>query len=243
MIELALGNNPGLRAAVLELESARIAVTGEEGRNPLTLVLDAGGSRTKTPGLTFDGVRTSESYAADAGAELQKRFSTGLDLSLRLGTSMRLARTSQDPTGMFETEDLGSHLAEWPVTHVIKCLCFYHPNDPEELRAEQEERLLTLYDAARTAGRELLVEIIAGKHGPMADDTVATVVRRLYDLGIRPDWWKLEPQATRTAWQQIGDEIRARDPFCRGVVLLGLEASEAVLDQALAAMLRWRAHR
>jgi 5-dehydro-2-deoxygluconokinase len=132
----------------------------------------------------------------------------------------------------FETEDLGSHLAEWPVTHVIKCLCFYHPNDPEALRIEQEERLLTLYDAARTAGRELLVEIIAGKHGALADETVANVLRRLYDLGIRPDWWKLEPQATRTAWQNIGDEIRTRDPFCRGVVLLGLEASEDALDQA-----------
>jgi 5-dehydro-2-deoxygluconokinase len=132
----------------------------------------------------------------------------------------------------FETEDLGSHLAEWPVTHVIKCLCFYHPNDPEALRQEQEERLLTLYDAARTAARELLVEIIAGKHGPLADETVASVLHRLYDLGIRPDWWKLEPQATRTAWQHIGDEIRTRDPFCRGVVLLGLEASEDALDQA-----------
>jgi 5-dehydro-2-deoxygluconokinase len=132
----------------------------------------------------------------------------------------------------FETEDLGSHLTEWPVTHVIKCLCFYHPQDPEALRREQEERLLTLHDAARTAGRELLVEIIAGKHGPLADDTVAAVLRRLYDLGIRPDWWKLEPQRTRAGWQQIGDEIRARDPFCRGVVLLGLEASADALDQA-----------
>jgi 5-dehydro-2-deoxygluconokinase len=135
----------------------------------------------------------------------------------------------------FETEDLGSHLVEWPVTHVIKCLCFYHPHDPEALRLEQEERLLTLHDAARTAGRELLVEIIAGKHGALADETVAAVLRRLYDLGIRPDWWKLEPQATRTAWQNIGDEIRARDPFCRGVVLLGLEASEDVLDEAFQA--------
>jgi 5-dehydro-2-deoxygluconokinase len=118
------------------------------------------------------------------------------------------------------------------VTHVIKCLCFYHPNDPEALRQEQEERLLTLHDAARTAGRELLVEIIAGKHGAVADETVASVLRRLYDLGIRPDWWKLEPQATRTAWQHIGDVFRARDQFCRGVVLLGLDASEDVLDEA-----------
>jgi 5-dehydro-2-deoxygluconokinase len=132
----------------------------------------------------------------------------------------------------FETDDLGSHLAEWPVTHVIKCLCFYHPDDPEALRAEQEERLLTLYDAARTTGRELLIEIIAGKHGPLTEDTVAAVLTRLYDLGIRPDWWKLEPQATSAAWQRTGEVIRARDPFCRGVVLLGLEASEDVLEEA-----------
>ena len=25
-------------------------------------------------------------------------------------------------------------------------------------------------------------------------------LQRLYQLGIRPDWWKLEPQATATAW-------------------------------------------
>jgi len=62
----------------------------------------------------------------------------------------------------------------------------------------------------------------------------ATVLRRLYDLGIRPDWWKLEPQATRTAWQHTGDEIRARDPFCRGVVLLGLDASVDTLAAGFA---------
>lgn len=134
----------------------------------------------------------------------------------------------------FETEDLGSHLAEWPVTHVIKCLCFYHPDDPEALRQEQEERLLTLYDAARTAGRELLVEIIASKHGTLVDDTTSGVITRLYDLGIKPDWWKLEPQPAKSAWAHIGDVIRARDPHCRGVVLLGLEAPEDVLERAFA---------
>jgi 5-dehydro-2-deoxygluconokinase len=132
----------------------------------------------------------------------------------------------------FETEDLGSHLAEWPVSHTIKCLCFYHPDDSEALRREQEERLLILNDAARTAGRELLVEIIAGKHGTLGEDTVARVLARLYDLGLKPDWWKLEPQPGKSAWTHIGDIIRARDPHCRGVVLLGLEAPEEVLERA-----------
>jgi 5-dehydro-2-deoxygluconokinase len=125
--------------------------------------------------------------------------------------------------------DLGSHLIEWPVDQVVKCLCFYHPDDPEDLKAQQEERLLALRDASRRVGREFLVEIIAGKHGPLHDDTVARVMDRLYDLDIKPDWWKLEPQVSAQAWARIDATIRTRDPLCRGVVLLGLEAPEEEL--------------
>ncbi len=131
--------------------------------------------------------------------------------------------------------DLGSHLVEWPVGHTVKCLCFYHPDDPAELKAEQERTLLRLNDAARTVGRELLVEIIAGKHGPLDETTIPRVLARLYDLGIRPDWWKLEPQKNASAWRAIESEIRARDPFCRGIVVLGLEAPEHELVEAFAA--------
>jgi 5-dehydro-2-deoxygluconokinase len=129
--------------------------------------------------------------------------------------------------------DLGSHLVEWPVTHTIKCLCFYHPDDPEELKARQERELLRLADAANTVGRELLVEIIAGKHGPLEDDTIARVMTRLYELGIRPDWWKLEPQTSNAAWDAIAGVIRARDAYCRGILVLGLDAPEAELIAGL----------
>jgi 5-dehydro-2-deoxygluconokinase len=124
----------------------------------------------------------------------------------------------------FETPSLGAHLAEWPVWQTVKCLCFYHPDDPEDLRARQERELLRLNDACRTAGREMLVEIVAGKHGALGDDTVARVVTRLYALGIRPDWWKLETQPSARAWSAIGDVVRREDPYCRGIVVLGLDA-------------------
>lgn len=130
--------------------------------------------------------------------------------------------------------DLGAHLIDWPVTQTVKCLCFYHPDDDHALKAQQERELLRLFDASRTVGRELLVEIIAGKHGPVGDDTVASVIRRLYSLGIRPDWWKLEPQATDQAWRRIDDAIEANDPRCRGIVMLGLEAPEDELVRAFA---------
>ena len=60
---------------------------------------------------------------------------------------------------------LGAKLIEWPLSHTIKCLCFYRPDDSAEMKARQERELLRLYDAARRIGRELLIEIIAGKHG------------------------------------------------------------------------------
>ena len=36
---------------------------------------------------------------------------------------------------------LGAKLIEWPIGHTIKCLCFYHPDDPEEMKARQEREL------------------------------------------------------------------------------------------------------
>ncbi|MGE0004491.1 MAG: 5-dehydro-2-deoxygluconokinase [Parvibaculaceae bacterium] len=132
------------------------------------------------------------------------------------------------------TQDVGSRLVEWPVDHTVKCLAFYHPDDEAALKEEQARKLRTLFEAARAIGRELLIEIIAGKHGPLRDDTVARALADLYALGIRPDWWKLEPQPAAEAWTAIGSVIKGNDPYCRGVVLLGLDAPEAELARAFA---------
>jgi 5-dehydro-2-deoxygluconokinase len=133
------------------------------------------------------------------------------------------------------SQDIGSQLVEWPVDHCIKCLCFYHPDDPADLKKEQLQKLRTLFEAARKVGRELLVEIIAGKHGKLDDTTIPRALQELYDLGIKPDWWKLEPQASAAAWAKVDATITRNDPWCRGVVLLGLEAPQAELEAAFAA--------
>lgn len=133
------------------------------------------------------------------------------------------------------SQDVGAELVEWPVDHTVKVLCFYRPDDPADLKQEQQARLLSLFEASRRVGRELLVEIIAGKHGPLDDGTVARALEELYDVGLKPDWWKLEPQASAAAWRAIQAVIEARDPWCRGVVLLGLEASPEALEESFAA--------
>ncbi|MEK1889764.1 MAG: PfkB family carbohydrate kinase, partial [Phyllobacterium sp.] len=133
------------------------------------------------------------------------------------------------------SQDIGSQLAEWPVDHCIKCLCFYRPDDPTALKEEQQAKLRSLFEAARKVGRELLIEIIAGKHGSVDDNTIPQALEELYALGIRPDLWKLEPQASPAAWKKIEAVIEKNDPWCRGVVLLGLEAPHDELEAAFVA--------
>jgi 5-dehydro-2-deoxygluconokinase len=198
-------------------------------------------------GAPRDRIATFKQLAVDATARVADgRPGFGMLLDSTYGTRalyragrhpVWIARPVEQPGSrpldFDDLPDLGSHLAEWPVTHTVKCLCFYHPDDPAELRARQDRELLRVYDAARTAGRELLVEIIAGKHGALADDTVARVITHLYGLGIHPDWWKLEAQPTAAAWRSIGAAIEAADPLCRGVLLLGLDAPEAQLAASM----------
>jgi 5-dehydro-2-deoxygluconokinase len=65
------------------------------------------------------------------------------------------------------------------------------------------------------------------------------VLQRLYGLGIKPDWWKLESQPSDEAWHAVETAVRTGDPYCRGVVLLGLDAPE---DTLLASFARASRH-
>jgi 5-dehydro-2-deoxygluconokinase len=125
--------------------------------------------------------------------------------------------------------DVATELTTWPARQVVKCLVFYHPDDAEDLRARQERQLLRLHDACRKTGHELLMEIIASRNGAVDDETVSLAIQRFYDLGMKPDWWKLEPNDSVQAWTNIERTILANDPHCRGVVLLGLSAPEGEL--------------
>ena len=71
---------------------------------------------------------------------------------LGLWVGRPLEKPGSRPLQFEFTQDVGSRLIDWPVDHVIKCLAFYHPDDPQELRREQVEKYRTLYQAARKVG-------------------------------------------------------------------------------------------
>ena len=135
--------------------------------------------------------------------------------------------------------DLGSDLVEWPSDHVVKVLCFYHPDDDAATKAEQEEMVIRLADATRSNGLEMLLEIIPSKVAETNDDTAATVMERFYELGVYPDWWKLEPMRSDAAWAKACAVIDKHDPYCRGIVVLGLEAPMDELRDSFACAARF----
>jgi 5-dehydro-2-deoxygluconokinase len=129
---------------------------------------------------------------------------------------------------------VGTTLVGWPAEHVVKCLVYYHPDDPIEHRLENEAQIQALAQATAVSGHELLLEIIPPRTLPREPDTVLRALKRLYNLGIRPEWWKLETM-DEAQWAAIDALIAERDPYCRGVLLLGLAADVDTLAQGFRA--------
>ena len=139
------------------------------------------------------------------------------------------------PLRFESSADVATEIAEWPLNHVVKCLVHYHPDDDAALRAAQEAQLLRLFDACRKTRHELLLEIICSQKGIMSSGTAAAVMNRLYDIGVRPDWWKLEPYTDADSWEAINQTIERRDPLCRGVVILGRAAPSNEISASFSA--------
>jgi 5-dehydro-2-deoxygluconokinase len=135
--------------------------------------------------------------------------------------------------------DVGTRIAPWPREQVVKCLVHYHPDDPVDLRLDQEAKLAQLWEATRATGHELLLEIIPPRAGGAAfgadaDAAVLRAVQRLYTLGFKPEWWKLAPMRP-AGWEELAALVAERDPQCRGAVILGLNQPVGELAKGFAA--------
>ncbi len=78
-----------------------------------------------------------------------------------------------------------------------------------------------------------MIEIVASKHGAARQQTTAArALGELYAAVSSPTGGSLSRRPSAEAWDAIGEVIAREDPWCRGVLLLGLEAPEAELERA-----------
>lgn len=155
------------------------------------------------------------------------------------GTGLWIGRPAEWPGSrplMLEPElglDCGG-LSEWAAEHVVKVLCFYHPDDTAEVKEKQEETVKRLFEASRRNRLEFLLEVIPSKVGSIDDETTAKIIDRFYEIGVYPDWWKLEPMKTNDAWANACAAVERHDTHTRGIVVLGLDAPQAELEESFA---------
>ncbi len=160
-------------------------------------------------------------------------LSEASDLPYWVGRPIEIPKSR--PLEFEGSPDVAAELSSWPLNQAVKCLVTYHPDDPVDLRRRQEDQLRRLFAACRKTRHELLLEIILPKEMPADSETLARAIACIYGLDVRPDWWKLPPSPSDANWRSIQDTIRREDPLCRGVLLLGLAASEAELAACFAA--------
>jgi 5-dehydro-2-deoxygluconokinase len=135
------------------------------------------------------------------------------------------------PLRFDRANSLATKLQSWPREQVVKCLVYYHPDDATDLRLAQERTLLEIWEATRASGHELLLEVIPPKASVVDGDVGGAVLRsvkRLYNLGLKPEWWKLGVMPA-AAWEALDALVKERDPYCRGAVILGLNQPMAEL--------------
>jgi 5-dehydro-2-deoxygluconokinase len=210
------------------------------------LAREAGASDARIPALKKLLVKTAEQ--AEQSHQLQGHMGVLIDggdygadaLASATGRGWWVGRPVELPGSRplrFDgTRSIGSALIHWPTEQVVKCLVHYHPDDAFELRLEQEQKVLELWEATRESGNELLLEVILPKAMTLPGSEDASVLRavtRFYNLGVKPEWWKLAPMQSQ-GWADLHALIKERDPYCRGAVILGLNQPLNYLAESFA---------
>jgi 5-dehydro-2-deoxygluconokinase len=119
--------------------------------------------------------------------------------------------------------DLAADLSTWNPAHVAKVLVWHHPDDAAGLREAQVSTLRRLEAGCRAAELEWMLEVVPPVGAGHDDDVLLRGVGQMYDAGLTPDYLKLPALAGQGGWDRLSDLVRARDPWCRGVVVLGLD--------------------
>jgi 5-dehydro-2-deoxygluconokinase len=172
------------------------------------------------------GILIDDVYGEEALEEL-----TGSGVWISRAAEVAGSRPVQLVSGL----NPGATIRTWPEEHVVKCNLYMHPDDDPEMKERQERNVFQLYDACIRNDRRLLLEVQAPSGSGYGDDDMVELLGRFYEIGVRPDWWKLPPNKDPEVWKRIGDVVRERDPYCAGILVLGQALEEENLAEFFAA--------
>lgn len=203
-------------------------------------------------GLSFDTIAPLKSLIADGAARAAARHGllnpgvivdaqygrAVLDRVSGFGGSWWIARaielSGDTCLGYIGDPNVELELRAWPSTHVVKCLI--HPVlSDAALTKWQQARIVRLARACRRLQRSLMLEILpkATAGGAVDSELSVPVMQSLYDLGVQPELWKLPAPQHDEGWRSLSAVIEANDPYCQGVLVLGLHADEAALTESI----------
>ena len=233
------------RATTRRPSSRRLNVLAFDHRSQLERIAEDNGAEPSRiapfKALVAKALLSVSEGRADTGVLLDGHYGEDV-LPMLTGRKLWIARPVEVPGSIpvaFEAgPNLGLALRTWPAEHVVKCLVFYHPDDDAKLKALQIARMRDLAEACHATGHELLLEIIPPERGNNDTDILLRALTQLYDAALRPDWWKLPPSSDPRVWRELGALIASRDPHCEGMLVLGMEAGNDVLEASFAAAAR-----
>lgn len=186
--------------------------------------------------LTVDAIAREAGGREGFGVLLGRDVQDSATLRDATAAGLWVARAAGEGSGRpleFQRRgSLAATLTEWPTALTVTCRCEFRTDDPPELLRTQERELLRLAAACRAQGRELLLDLGVGGEGAHGSGA-AELLTRIYQLEVRPDWWRLEPLPCAADWEQCQAVVQRHDPLCRGI-LIGLEAPIAAQVQLAA---------
>jgi 5-dehydro-2-deoxygluconokinase len=186
--------------------------------------------------LLFDAYALVASDIPQAGVLLDHTYGEDL-LETASGMGHWYARAIEVPRSypveLAADAPLHDSLRRRPTDEIVKCMVYAHPNEDQTIRDQQSRTVALLAEAARASERELLIELQAPRGEQLKDDDTSRLMRWIYDLGVRPDWWKLPPSASDAVWASIDATIRERDPYCQGFLVLGQQQDFTAVIKSL----------
>ena len=193
---------------------------------------------TALKGLLFRAFNRVAATRSDVGILLDDQYGGDL-LNRASGRGLWVARALDVPLSRPVAFSCGAEVArtlgEWQPDQIAKLMVYAHPDDPVDIAEIQWQRMLQLATAASAAKRNFLIEFQSPAGVEAGTDYLPRLIGEAYSRGVSPNWWKLPPIADAQQWADAAAIIRACDPTCRGMLVLGQSAQSAALAAALSA--------